>query len=356
MKRFLCLLLTAVMVLGLLPATIFAAGTEDAGLGTVRVIVENNTCPKDDPSNWEKGATRWSGTLLDKQVPLKADSTVMSCFVEALGTEHTQKGAETGVIQVVDGLKNTTGGWMGTINDWFTDQTFDAFTVKNHTLEAGDEICISYTMDYGPDLGSIPKDTTKTLKALQVSGGTLAQPFTSENHSYQIALDGGNSSGTLQFVPTAYNKNFQVRTYKGETYQADQKGFKRNAPISVKVGDKLQIVVGDPKWPSMSNGAYGGAEKVPAGVYTFEVTGQTATWPVTFVITPEETAKAALITLKNSAGMEMTGKDGVYDLPAGDYTYRVQAPGYDAVFGKITVKDGAQTVPVKLVLGRHHQD
>ncbi len=279
MKRLLSLFLVLAMVFGMMPTTIFAEEAETAqasDLGSVRVIVENNTCPADDLNNWTEGSQPWTGTRLDTWVPLKADSTMMSCLVDALGREHTQTGAETGMITEVDGLDSATGGWMGSINDWYANEGFDAFTVASGTLESGDEIRISYTMLWGSDLGSIAKDTTKTLRSLEISGGTLAQTFVSNQYTYQIELGEGVTSGTLQFVPTAYNKNFQVRTYKGETYSSADKGYKRSASIPVNVGDQIQIVVGDPAWPSMNNGAYGGAEAVPAGVYTFDVVEQNA--------------------------------------------------------------------------------
>ena len=33
-------------------------------------------------------------------------------------------------------------GWMGTLNDWFTDEAFTAYTVANGKLADGDEIRI----------------------------------------------------------------------------------------------------------------------------------------------------------------------------------------------------------------------
>lgn len=43
---------------------------------------------------------------------------------------------------------------MGTINDWFTNEGFGAFTVASNTLQVNDEIRIMYTSNgYGEDLG-----------------------------------------------------------------------------------------------------------------------------------------------------------------------------------------------------------
>ena len=36
-------------------------------------------------------------------------------------------------------------GWMGTLNDWFTNYGFDQYTTTDGTLQDGDEIRVMYT-------------------------------------------------------------------------------------------------------------------------------------------------------------------------------------------------------------------
>lgn len=129
-KRIISLLMALVLAFSLLPTAAFAADHADQ----VRVIVENTTYTAADAP--------WTGTLVDKWVDLKSDSTMMSCMVDALGS-YPQTGAESGYISEINGLKagaggNYMAGWMGTLNDWFTNEGFGAFTAAKGTLKAGD--------------------------------------------------------------------------------------------------------------------------------------------------------------------------------------------------------------------------
>ena len=59
-------------------------------------------------------------------------------------------------------------GWMGTLNDWFTNEGLTAYTVANGKLASGDEIRMQYTMDWGADLGNDWSGTDTSLKAIDV--------------------------------------------------------------------------------------------------------------------------------------------------------------------------------------------
>ena len=86
-KRIISLLLALIMALSLLPVSVLAA---DDHTGQVHVTVENTTWAKADGAPWE-------GTLVDEWVTLKADSTMMSCIVDALTAKgYTPTGADTG--------------------------------------------------------------------------------------------------------------------------------------------------------------------------------------------------------------------------------------------------------------------
>ena len=84
-KRILSLLLTLVMVLSLIPTTVWADGE------TVHVIVENTTFT----TAIDGKSPAWTGTLVDKWVEINQESTGMSCIVDALDS-YSQTGAETG--------------------------------------------------------------------------------------------------------------------------------------------------------------------------------------------------------------------------------------------------------------------
>lgn len=148
-KKILSLLLALVMALSLVPTSVLAAPDD---LGQAHVIVENTTFTK--PVDGK--APAWTGTLVDTWVKLTEDSTAMSCVTEALDAKgYTHTG--TTYISEINGLSELDGGsasgWMGTLNDWFTNEGFAAFTVAAGTLEAGDEIRVMYTCSLGDDLG-----------------------------------------------------------------------------------------------------------------------------------------------------------------------------------------------------------
>lgn len=248
-KRIISLLMALVLAFSLLPTAAFAADHADQ----VRVIVENTTYTAADAP--------WTGTLVDKWVDLKSDSTMMSCMVDALGS-YPQTGAESGYISEINGLKagaggNYMAGWMGTLNDWFTNEGFGAFTAAKGTLKAGDEIHLMYSMNGGEDLGGIWGNTDKTVKNVTFSAGTLDKAFDKDAHEYTLTIPADVSSVVV--TPTASNKNYQVRTSVGGTEYA------RTAEVPVADGAVITVKCGDPSWPSMN------ANDGEAQSYTFKV-------------------------------------------------------------------------------------
>ena len=231
--------------------------------GKVRVIVENKTFPKSD---WGR-ETYWYGEAVNTEVPLTADSTMMSCVVEALTRNHfTQTGAENNYISSItvhgcklaefDGGQNS--GWMGTLNDWFTNEGFGEFTVANGKLSDGDVIRIMYTRDLGVDLDGTWGNSNTTLKALDVQGGELLTEFvpgeSGGNYEYMLAIKGDTAN--VQLTPTAANRNYLTKIFLNEKVTDNTEGvsfYKRTQTIPVKNGDVIYIGCGEYAWPSMNN-------------------------------------------------------------------------------------------------------
>ena len=231
-KRIISLLLALIMALSLLPVSVLAA---DDHTGQVHVTVENTTWAKADGAPWE-------GTLVDEWVTLKADSTMMSCIVDALTAKgYSQTGADTGYISNINGIKEMAAtkdsGWMGTLNDWFTSEGFANYTVANGKLKAGDEIAVQHTCNLGADIGGAFGDGTKALKAIALSAGELTPAFSSDNHAYTMILPDGTDSLTV--TPTASNKQFRVRIYAGNTE------YRRMDAIPVQHGTVITLKVGN---------------------------------------------------------------------------------------------------------------
>ena len=231
-KRIISLLLALIMALSLLPVSVLAA---DDHTGQVHVTVENTTWAKTDGAPWE-------GTLVDEWVTLKADSTMMSCIVDALTAKgYSQTGADTGYISSINGIEEKEAakgsGWMGTLNDWFTSEGFANYTVANGKLKAGDEIAVQHTCNLGADIGGAFWDSNKTLKAIALSAGELTPAFSSDNHAYTMILPEGVTALTV--TPTASNKQNRVRIYVGGTE------YGRKDAIPVQVGTVITLKVGN---------------------------------------------------------------------------------------------------------------
>ena len=243
-------------------STVVAMKKAADNYGKVRVIVENKTFPKAD---WEH-ETYWYGEAADEEIPLTANSTMMSCVVEALKRNRfTQTGAESNYISSISdpsGFKlaefdgGGSSGWMGTLNDWFTNKGFGEFTVANGKLQDGDVIRIMYTRDLGVDLDGTWGNSNTTLQALKVQGGELMGEFTpgepGGSYEYVLAIKG---AGSVQLTPTAANKNYLTKMFLNEKVTSDTEGvsfYKRTQSIPVKDGDVIYIGCGEKAWPSMN--------------------------------------------------------------------------------------------------------
>ncbi len=231
-------------------------------LGSVYVTVTNDTYPGGD----------FTGTFISETVALNEDTTMMTALLAALernsydwtGTGGT-KGANSyddwdiSYISSIekDGKRlaefsSTSGsGWMGTLNDWFVNEGLNAFTASagnaNYRIVDGDVIAIQFTEDLGVDLGGGWGDPDTSLKALNVTGGTLSPAFKGSTTEYVLMLD----DSSVAVTPAASNKNYQVRTYINE--QSGNNWYRRGTTLPVKSGDVIYVGVGVSGWPSMNS-------------------------------------------------------------------------------------------------------
>ena len=248
-------------------AAVVAMQEAAGNYGKVRVIVENTTFTED---MWPNGKRFWDGVAVDDEVALTADSTMMSCIVAALKENgYTQAGADSNYISSITVGDQTLGqfdggqqsGWMGTLNDWFTNEGFAAFTVANGKLADGDVIRVMYTREgLGADLGGTWGNSDTTIKALEIQGGKLASAFTPGEagglYEYTLTIEG--ESADLRLTPTASNKNFLTKIFLNEKVTGNTEGFsfyKRTESIPVKAGDTIYVGCGARAWPTMNNQA-----------------------------------------------------------------------------------------------------
>ena len=150
-------------------------------------------------------------------------------------------------------------GWMGTLNDWFTNYGFTEFTVKNRSLGDGDYISIQYTQDgLGADLGGTWDNSDTTLKALKIEGDTLVSKFVpgeaGGTYEYTLAID--SDAAEVRLTPTASNKNFLTKIFLNNKVTDNTEGasfYKRTQYIPVTSGDVIYVGCGERAWPSMNN-------------------------------------------------------------------------------------------------------
>ena len=152
-------------------------------------------------------------------------------------------------------------GWMGTLNDWFTNYGFTEFSVKNRSLGDGDYISIQYTQDgLGADLGGTWDNSDTTLKALKIEGGTLVSKFVpgeaGGTYEYTLAID--SDAAEVRLTPTASNKNFLTKIFLNNKVTDNTEGasfYKRTQYIPVTSGDVIYVGCGERAWPTMNNQA-----------------------------------------------------------------------------------------------------
>lgn len=258
-------------------------------VGTVTVSVQNYTNDGSSAEGANKAALEhfyrpedqyW---LERKNYPLGANDTMMTVLLRAL-TEKKCTWLGTGgngdekydfdityLSTITDGdysLAEFTGGqqsgWMGTLNDWFTNEGFANFTVENGKLADGDIISIKYTsVGLGEDVGGTWSNSDTTLKSLTFDGeGNPRLTTTFEpgkrggTYTYTLVIDGDSSNLTV--TPTAANKNFLVKTFLNEKVTSNTEGssfYKRTESIPVVAGDTIYIGCGIKGWPTMNNQA-----------------------------------------------------------------------------------------------------
>ncbi|MCC3867862.1 InlB B-repeat-containing protein [Terrisporobacter mayombei] len=253
-KKFVSSFLAFIMVFTLSTVSSIKSFAEEVLTEKVHVIVENTTYSKKDGAAWD-------GTLVDDWVKIEDNMTMMDAIVEALDSVGaTQTGAENNYISEINGLKafdgGSSSGWMGTKNDWFVNQGFGAFKVK-----ANDEIRVMYTTNFGADIGGDYSKNDTSLKAIDFSKGSLSPKFSSETKEYTLALGDTNK---ITVKPTATNKNYQVRVYKGEDVDTSKEGYKRSEEIKVSDGETITVICGDKSWT-------GSNASIKSSTYTFKI-------------------------------------------------------------------------------------
>ena len=194
---------------------------------------------------YDKGYS-WNGTKdFDKENPLDGYSITYLGSIEKNGKSLGEFDGSNG------------SGWMGTLNDWFVNESFAEFSVKEGRLENGDTIHVMFTLNYGADIGGTWGNSNTKLDKLTVTGGTLSPSFSGNNTEYTLVIkEDIDGKANVTVKPEAVNKNYQTRIFLN-SYNKDSARYKMTETISVKSGDILYVGVGENGWPTMNASSVG---------------------------------------------------------------------------------------------------
>ena len=339
-KRIVSLFLALVMALSLIPTTVWAEVAEgsESSLGSVHVIVENTTYT-------DVQYVEMKGTLVDTDVTLTADATMMSCVDSALSAAgYTAVGADKGYISEItkgdaalgqfDGSQGS--GWMGTLNDWFTNRGFKEFTVADGKLADGDQIRVMFTLNGGADIGgnwTTMNDTS--LTALSFSAGKLAPEFDKDTTSYTLELTEGVEQVTV--AASAANKQNQVYLSVGET------SYRRTASIPVADGTVLTIRCGDAQ--EASGEGENATPAVTPTTYTVTMIAPHAPVVTTAEVTIRSQAAGAYLhgfAEKQTVASDLAKKYGFTDEVDGVSALDVLVRAHELTFGEAFTKETAK--------------
>ena len=228
-------------------------------VGTVTVSVENTTY----------SAAPFTGTIVSGEYELGTNDSMMTVILKALEIggyswneyktkdDLTADSYKTTYIASIhkdgeslsekDGTKGS--GWMGTLNDWFVNQGFAAFTYKNGGLKSGDVIHVVFTTNLGEDVGSSWTNNETALASLEFSSGTLTPAYAKATTDYLLVIPSEQIGTRINY--SAANKNFQTRAYLN-TYGSDNAYYANGDIMAVSSGDVIYVGVGDKSWPTMN--------------------------------------------------------------------------------------------------------
>ncbi len=248
---------------------IFNAGNE---VGRVNIKIRNNTCSEvyDENDNLVPIDPSLEGVILSEDnYPIGENDSMMTVILRLLYDNAYTWNSDSDdnndfTINYLAWIKDPAGnvlgefsggshsGWMGSLNDFFTNEGFAQFTVANDKLAHGDIIDVQYTLSLGDDLGGSWGNYDTRISSLNIEG--LTPEFNHDVQEYNLNLD--SDIVELEVNPTAENKNFLIKSFLNEKVTTDVEGdsfYERTEKIPVVAGDVIWVGCGEYDWPSMNN-------------------------------------------------------------------------------------------------------
>ena len=251
-SRALCLLIALSLILINIP---FSHAEESPSnipgerVGFVTVSVEDSL-PVPEGKDWKEPL----GQILNPtKIALYENDTMMDCIERAceendisIGWSNESKTYINEIAGLREKEKGDYSGWMGTLNDWFTNLGFKEFSYANGKLKPGDVIRLQYTQNLGQDLGQDWNSNDRTVKKISFSEGILSSEFSKDKYEYELNLE---KDTDINILSEAANKKFQVKHF------LNGKEISKNEPVRVKNGDKLEVKCGMKGWAPDENAA-----------------------------------------------------------------------------------------------------
>ncbi len=248
----------AAIALAGLPFFVQAQGTEKK----VRIVVENNTFSAADGAAWE-------GTLIDEWVEFEEGVSAVELLEKTLSAHgYSQTGAKDNYVTDINGLSAGAdtakmGGWMVGFDDWYGNGGITTIKPEN-----GDEIVLSYSLNWGADIGYDYMSSSTKLTSLETDTGKLSPDFSGDTTEYELLLPEGTEF--VKITPTVENKGYRFKIYKNAyTPDDDTTDYKRTQPIQMSYGDTIYIGVGHKQWHSYIS------DDVTETVYKINISGGT---------------------------------------------------------------------------------
>ena len=173
------------------------------------------------------------GTILDVQVPIYAQDSMMSIIQRACEENEIDISLrfQGTYIERIDGLsefdRGPGSGWKGTLDGIFPNKSFAQCTVQNGEVKDHSVITVEYTENLGEDL-----EANAELKTLGLQGGNLKETFERDRYEYTLLTN----QDEISFTPEFFNR------YSVASIEADGVAYGVSQQIPVKVGTQIQLV------------------------------------------------------------------------------------------------------------------
>ena len=173
------------------------------------------------------------GTILDVQVPIYAQDSMMSIIQRACEENEIDISLrfQGTYIERIDGLsefdRGSGSGWKGTLDGVFPNKSFAQCTVQNGEVKDHSVITVEYTENLGEDL-----EANAELKTLGLQGGNLKETFERDRYEYTLLTN----QDEISFTPEFFNR------YSVASIEADGVAYGVSQQIPVEVGTQIQLV------------------------------------------------------------------------------------------------------------------